>query len=81
MMMVSSPQPTPKISCPVFVIGDVTMSVAIKQAPSMMPPVSIVVKGSIKAPLSHSHSIPLNTNAVPINDTGMCQLITLRHSR
>lgn len=33
MMYTNAPQPAPKISCPSFVVGEVTGSVAIKNAP------------------------------------------------
>ncbi len=39
MITVSTPQPNPKISCPLDDIGDETMSVAINRAPSIKPPV------------------------------------------
>src|SRR5665811_108855 len=60
MIQVSRPQPKPKMNCPVAVLGDVTGSVMMKNAPSIKPPDNRWYSGPAKCagltvPVSYTH--------------------------
>ncbi len=72
----SRPQPKPKISIPRWVTGEVTMSVAMKKAPRIRPPVTRWNSGFGYLLGSTTQKMPLRTITVPRKLTGVCQLMT-----
>ncbi len=78
---VSRPQPIAKTTRPANVIGEVTMSVAMKMAPSMTPPVSIWVRGSAYTYGLYRYAAPVTAKVVPMKNTGISQVMIFFASR
>jgi hypothetical protein len=80
MSTTSAPMPAPKTHLPPFVTGLVTMSVAMKTAPSIKPPEnSMNTADGCRA--STACRIPANTATLKRMLTGVRQLRKPRHAR
>ena len=66
--------------CPLGVMGDETISVAIKIAPNINPPDKIWYTGLMYNSGFTIQNIPENKAALAIIETGICQVITLVNS-
>jgi hypothetical protein len=63
-----TPQPRPKINAPFLVMGEVTISVAMKKAPSNRPPVSTCTTGEWYSAGLAQWAIPVITKTEPIKE-------------
>ncbi len=77
----SAPIPMPKIQQPAFVVGEVTMSVAMYHAPSMRPPLKSMKSASGWRSGATACAICDSTATVARIETGMRQLRWLRSAR
>ena len=81
---VRAPQPQPKIIIPLWVTGEVTMSVAIKKAPRIKPPLKMLAITSpwkSPSPRGIPPKIKVKMAKDPIKATGICQVITFEKIR